>query len=52
MWKQRATSGAISQDALCGGLNGNGPHGIIRSATIRRESLDGGSVLLEVGFEL
>lgn len=36
----------------CGGLNGSGPHREIRSDTIRREDLDGGSVLLEVGFEL
>lgn len=48
----RATSGVISRDALCGGLNGNDPNGVIKSDIIRREGLDGGSVLLEVSFEL
>lgn len=36
VWKQRATSGVIAWDAICGGLNGNGLHGVISSDTIRR----------------
>jgi hypothetical protein len=37
---------------VCGGLNENGSHRLIESGTISRCGLVGGSVSLEVGFEV